>query len=824
MRAYLTSLSIFILGIISVSVAQSANETASASKEQIHFFETQVRPVLSTHCYSCHGKEKQEGELRIDSLQALLQGGESGEAIVPGKPEQSLLIEAINHESFEMPEEKLDDKTIAVLTQWIKTGAAWSSSDSKQFDWAARPEKEFTEEDRSFWVFQSVSVPQVPVVDVPRWSGNPIDQFIYHKLKQTGLSPAPQADRLTLIRRASFDLIGLPPTPTEVDQFLADQSDDDTAFAKVVDRLLESPHYGERWGRHWLDLVRYAESDGFNQDAYRPTAWRYRDYVVDSFNTDKPYDKFVTEQIAGDEIAPNDPQAQIATGYSRHYIYEYNQRDARTQWDDILNNVTDTTGEVFLGFGMSCARCHDHKFDPISQQDYFRLKAFFAPMMPRDDVVIATPEQKTKYNSKLKIWEEKTASIRKKIETYLKEKLQTVADKQIKMFPPDIQEIMNKEESQRTTHEMQLAYLVNRQVFDQQKTYKKGIIKQEKHKEYAGLLKELAAFDNLKPESFPTAPGISDNSTQAPITSIQGTDRSKDILPGFLSVLGSTSVSIDSSSSQKTTGRRTALARWLTDPKNRITTRVISNRIWQYHFGTGLVATSNDFGHLGERPSHPELLDWLTNQFVEQGWSFKKMHRLIMSSSTYKLSASHPNPEQGTLKDPANRLHWRREIRRLNAEQIRDSILVTSGNLLPKVGGPSVAGNIHRRSIYLIVKRNVKDRFLGAFDFPGGITSTSERNITTTPTQSLLMINGNWVLSQAAVMAKRIESIETSESKQITLAYRLAYGRVPTDRELQELKSFLEAQLTTQENKSNHAALTDLCHVMLNSNEYLYVD
>ena len=824
MRVNIPAIAMLLLGVLNVSLCHAEDKKTSPSKEQVHFFETEVRPVLAMHCYKCHGEEKQNGELRIDSLEALLKGGESGPAIVQGKPEESLLVEAINHESFEMPEQKLDDKTIGILTRWVRMGAVWPASNSKQFDWTAKPQMKFTEKDRSFWVFQPVKTPHVPAVADPRWSKNPIDQFIKHKLKQAGLEPAPQADRLVLIRRASFDLIGLPPTPVEVDQFLSDKDSDDVAFAKVVDRLLESKHYGERWGRHWLDLVRYAESDGFNQDAYRPTAWRYRDYVVDSFNADKPYNQFVMEQIAGDEIAPDDPQAQIATGYLRHYIYEYNQRDARTQWDDILNNVTDTTGEVFLGFGMGCARCHDHKFDPITQEDYFRLKAFFAPMMPRDEVVIATVEQKAEYNSKLKVWEEKTADLRAKIDTYLKYKLKTAAASQVKMFPPDIQVIMNKPEEQRTTHEMQLAYLVNRQVKDKIAAYLKGIAKQEKHKEYNDLVKELATFKELKPKPFPTAPGVSDNSSQAPVTSIQTGLHAKDILPGFLSILEPTPVSLTATSSKQSTGRRTALARWITNPDNRVSTRVITNRIWQYHFGEGLVSTSNDFGHLGELPSHPELLDWLTNEFVQQGWSFKKMHHLIMNSATYKLSATHQASEQCMQKDPSNRLHWRRDIRRLNAEQIRDSTLAVSGGLLPEIGGASVKGTVNRRSIYVISKRNVKDPVLGAFDFAGGITSTSKRNVTTTPTQSLLMINGSWLLAQAGTMAKRIENIEKNDVKQITLAYRLVYGRSPSEQEQQQVLSFLDRQIIDPKETSNHAALTDLCHVLLNSSEFLYVD
>ncbi len=816
----------FLLLSMNVSLALAEEKITTPTKEQVKFFETEVRPVLATHCYKCHGAEKQEGELRIDSLQALLKGGESGEAVVPGKLDDSLLIDAINYESFEMPPGKqLDDASIAALTKWVTMGAPWPTTTAKQkpFDWIASSKMKFTEEDRAFWLFQPVGNPAVPEVADARWQKNPVDRFIYRKMKAAGISPAPAADRLTLIRRASFDLTGLPPTPAEVDRFLNDSASDEIAFAKVVDRLLESPHYGEQWGRHWLDLVRYAESDGFNQDAYRPTAWHYRDYVVQSFNADKPYDQFVQEQLAGDEIAPNDPSALVATGYLRHYIYEYNQRDARTQWDDILNNITDTTGEVFLGMGMSCARCHDHKFDPIPQDDYFRLKAFFAPLLPKDDVPLATPAQKAEYDRKMKIWEEKTADLRAKIDDYLKERLVSVAGKQIKMFPPDIQEIMAKPEQQRTTHEMQLAYLVNRQVTDKINAYLKAILKQKKHAEYAKLVKQLAEFDHLKPKPFPTAPSVTETSAKPPVTTIPGTQSEQGIAPGFISILSPDPVDILPPPQNKIgTGRRTILAKWLTRPDNRITTRVITNRIWQYHFGTGFVATANDFGHLGELPSHPELLDWLTTQFINHDWSFKQMHRLIMNTETYRLSAKHPHPQQGEMKDPANRLHWRGDIRRLTAEQIRDSALAVSGELKLELGGASVKGNVPRRSIYVIIKRNTKDEVLGAFDFAGGITSTAHRNVTTTPTQALLMINGEWLLKRAGAMADRIAKMELkTEAAQIEAAYKLTYGRSPNQTELQTLIPFLKNQKSDQ---TDQQALIDLCHVLLNSNEFLYIE
>ena len=659
MRFLQVSLLLLLSTNLVVAVEKTKPANSKVDQRQLHFFEKEVRPLLIKHCLECHGDKKQKGELRLDSLKAMLTGGESGPSIVPGKSHESLLVEAINYESYEMPpDEKLSDKEIATLTRWVDTGAYWPEN----ADYVIKQRKMetfFTEEDRNFWVFQPVKQTDVPEVKAQDWSKNPIDAFIFNRLKKEGLKPAGEASRTTLIRRAYYDLIGLPPTVEQINAFVNDPSPD--AWPRLIEELLESPHYGEKWARHWLDVVRYAESDGFNQDAFRPEIWRYRDYVVRSFNSDKPYSQFVKEQLAGDEIAPEDPEALAATGFLRHYLYEYNQRDARTQWNDILDNITDATGDVFMGMSMGCARCHDHKFDPISHQDYYRLQAFFAPMMPRDDVPFVTPRELAEYNQKLDLWEKKTADIRAQIDEVTKKSLEGAARSQIKMFPADIQEIMEKPEAERTAHEHQLADLVNRQVDIKQRSSLASLKKSDKPngKKYKELLKQLAAFDDLKPKPLPTGMSVTDSKGATPITTIPDDPNHTPIVPGFLSLLkpGEAEI-VPISTAPHSTGRRTALANWMVNPQNRLTTRVITNRVWQYHFGTGLVATANDFGHMGEAPSHPELLDWLTAYFVENGWSIKNLHRLIMNSSTYRLSAFHPAPQQAELKDPTNRLHW----------------------------------------------------------------------------------------------------------------------------------------------------------------------
>ncbi len=435
------------------------------SAAQLKFFEEQVRPLLVEHCQRCHGDQKQKGHLRLDSLASILKGGDGGPAVEPGKPDESLLVEAINYDGLEMPPTgKLDDAQVAVLTRWVAMGAPWPAADRDRPRQATGAAK-ITDSDRAFWAFRPLSAPAAPVADRDSWSRNPVDRFVFEKLREQGLAPAPEADRRTLIRRASFDLLGLPPSPEEVEAFLADPSP--TAYEALIDRMLARPEYGQRWARHWLDLVRYAESDGFRADAYRPDAWRYRDYVVRALNDDKPYDRFVAEQLAGDEIAPDDPEMRVATGFLRLTPYEHNQRDVRGQWSDLLNDLTDVAGEVFLGLGIGCARCHDHKFDPILRDDYYRLRAFFAPIQPRDDLPLATPEEQSGYREELARWEAETAAIRDEIAAIERPVRDAVAKGALDKFPEDIQAVLRKPEAERSPLERQLAGLAYLQVIEE---------------------------------------------------------------------------------------------------------------------------------------------------------------------------------------------------------------------------------------------------------------------------------------------------------------------------------------------------------------------
>jgi len=759
-----------------------AQQEEAASPE---FFEAKVRPLLTARCFKCHSPEsgaKVKGGLRLDSREGLLKGGDQGPAAVPGSPEKSLLLRAVSYEDpdFQMPpKERLPKGEVEILTRWIKAGALWPEGKTP-----ARPrrkEKEITDKDRAFWSFQPIRDVAPPTIS-DAWCRNDVDRFILRKLRDEGLVPAPEADRRTLIRRVTFDLHGMPPTPEEVDAFVKDPASD--ATERLIERLLASPRYGERWARHWLDLVRYAESDGYKQDGYRPHAWPYRDYVIRALNEDKPYDRFVLEQLAGDEIAPDDLDVVVATGFLRHGIYEYNQRNAYGQWRDILNDITDVTGDVFLGLGMGCARCHDHKFDPILQRDYFALQAFFAPLLWRDDLPLGTREERAAHGARRKEWAEKTAAIREEIGAIEQKYIRQAEESILSKFMPELQEVWRKPADRRTPYENQIADLVDRQVVFERTTID-GKIKGAEREKWSALKRKLAEFDSVRGKDLPPALVVCDVGSAAPPTTVPGDPEERTIGPAFLTVLRPDAPKMDPPA--ESTGRRAALARWLTDPKNPLAARVMVNRVWQYHFGRGLVGTASDFGRLGESPSHPELLDWLAVRFVREGWSLKAMHRLMATSAAYRQSGRNPSAEAARLKDPENRWLWRANLRRLEAEQIRDAMLAVSGELDPKAGGSAVDWTSPRRTVYTKVLRNLKDPLLEAFDLPDPFSSVPGRNATTTATQALLMINGRWPLERAEAFARRIRT----GADPVTAAYRLAYGRAPSPAELETARSFL---------------------------------
>jgi hypothetical protein len=784
------------------------------------WFEKYIRPVLVSKCLSCHGAEKQEANLRLDSLQGMRTGGDSGPALVPGLPEASLLIEAIRYESFEMPPARqLPAAEIARFQTWIARGASWPRHE-QQLRQAGKP---ITDADRQWWSFQPVSPPQVPHLLADDWSRNAIDRFVLHRLRGQGMRPAPRADKVALVRRLYFDVLGLPPSPAEVDQFVQDNRED--AWSRLVDRLLADPRYGENWARHWLDVVRYAESDGWNQDAYRPQIWRYRDYVVRSFNVDRPYADFVRQQLAGDELPGDDPDNLAATGLLRLGIYEYNQRDARSHWNDIVNEVTDVTADVFLGLGMACARCHDHKFDPLLRRDYFHLRAFFEPLVWRDDVRYATEQQLASYRRQLAVWEEATQEVRAQIDALIGPYHERKWKSTVGKFPLDIQACFHKPVEQRNSWEHQMAYLVERQ-FEEEGGGPLKTMSREDRQRYEALQQQLARFDGLRPQPPPRLMTVTDFPGPAAATVIPDDPRQEAIPPGLMTVLVTSGPPLEMSDLPGSTGRRTALARWITQPANPLAYRVIVNRIWQQHFGRGLVDTPNDFGRLGSRPSHPELFDWLTSRFVQWGGRVKQLHRLILNSATWQQSSFHPAASEYERRDPGEELLWRAPVRRLSAEQVRDAMLAAGNRLRLQLGGPSVEADVPRRGLYVKRLRNAPEPLLHALDAADGLKSVAQRNVTTTPTQALLMINGEFALDQARHLADTLlDQSHASTKELLRAAFRRTWGRQPSDSELAMASEFVERGARSgQGGGSDPNQLVDFCHVLLNSSEFLYVE
>jgi hypothetical protein len=787
--------------------------------------------------------------LDLRSRDAALKGGQHGPAIVPGNAAASRLYQHLTGQAQpQMPMGgRLTDAEIAVIKAWIDNGAEWDSAASLNATAPAAPDKtaaahKFTDQQRNYWAFQRVTKPAVPAVG----ARNPIDAFVLAKLATQNLKPNPPADRITLLRRAYLDLTGLPPSPEDTQTFLADNSP--AAFEKVVDRLLASPQYGERWGRHWLDLARYADSAGFKADETRPNVWRYRDYVIQSFNEDKPYDRFVKEQIAGDELYPDDPAARIATGFDRLWPDESNLANPILRRQEILNDITDTVGAVFTGMTYGCARCHDHKFDPILQKDYYRLQAFFANIRNDDHASLLTGDQATAYQRQRADWENQTRDIRAKMDALLASVRTERLKEDIGMFPKEAQDAVFTPPEQRTPMQWQMYYRSASRLPSNRELERalKGDAKQQ----YADLQKELAQFDGLKPADPPVAEAIFDGSRNAPpeFVLFKGVwDAPLDeVQPGVLSILDPAPAKIVAPEGLNSTGRRSALANWLTDPKNPLTARVMANRIWQDHFGKGIVGTSSDFGVMGERPADPQLLDYLATSFVENGWSIKKMHRLIMLSTTYQQSSAYQ--EQAAKVDPDNKLLWRFDRRRLEGEVIRDSMLMAAGQLNLKMGGPGVFPPIpqgisngskylawtpekdpaeaDRRSVYVFVKRNLRYPMFEAYDFPDTSESCPRRYATVSPTQPLVGMNDDLIRQWSRELANRVlNDAGLSPDQQVERAFRIVFNRAPKDDERQAVLDFLNKQAGEIGGETARAAaFVDFCQALLNSNEFLYVN
>ena len=724
-----------------------------------------------------------------------------------------------------------------------------------------KPAKDkFRADQRRYWALQPVNPPSPPQVAASAWVRNPIDAFVLAKLEEKSLKPGPQASETTLLRRAYFDLTGVPPTVAEVDAFLADSSPN--AYEKVVDQLLASPKYGERWARHWLDLARFAESDGFRADEVRPNAWRYRDYVIRSFNSDKPYNRFVQEQIAGDEMWPDDLEAHVATAFNRHYPDEYNAQNLRQRRQQILDDVTDTTGAVFLGLTFECARCHDHKFDPILHSDYYRLQAFFSNISSDDEFPMVSKADYAEYQRKLGIWQGKTTEIRAGMQKLLTAARTKSRKARYMAYVDEVQLALDKPMPERSPIELWMADKAKYFMNATDESLAAGL-KGEAQDQWKKLQAELDKFKDLHPGQVPKGTGLTElTATPIPthVLSAGAFNRPLDeVQPGVLQILQPEPARLDPVTNGGT-GRRTALAKWLTAEDNPLTSRVMANRIWHYHFGRGIVASPSDFGRMGERRTHPELLDWLAKEFVRNGWSMKQLHRLIMTSNTYRQSSNYR--ADAAEKDPENRLLWRYHRHRLESEAVRDTALSVAGVLNPAMYGPSVRppmpkgvpdsawktspdeGDQRRRSIYTFIRRNNLYPMLDVFDMPDTHLSCGRRGETTTAPQALTYLNNEQTIEWAAKLAGQVlQQAGADPSKQVELVYRMAYSRPPNSTEKDTALTFFRqhqtilaervksgAKVLTPETKNSGvsteqaAVLVDFCHAIFNSSEFVYID
>lgn len=762
-RCFVTVATFGLFALVARAAVPSAGDLAH--------FESRVRPLLAEHCYSCHSAraEKLKGGLSVDSLAGLLRGGELGPAIVPGDAGKSLMIRAVRHSDadLQMPPKgkKLSERQIADLAQWVDRGAPWPDSVAPIAPTAPATHG-IGPKSKEWWAFQPIIRPS-PMPEAPVGAAaNPIDRWIRAELEGKGIQPNPIATPRERIRRAYFDLIGLPPTPEQILAFERDPSPD--AWERLIDQLLMLPQYGERWGRHWLDVVRFAQSNGYERDGEKPEAWRYRDYVVKAFNEDKPYDQFIREQIAGDELDRVTFDSIIATGFQRLGVMDDEPDDRRMAEFDELDDVLSTTGTAFLGLTIGCARCHDHKFDPIPQSDYYSLLSFFRNLRlsagasytldSPNYVPLAEPAALARWRAG------KEAELKA-----LQEKLWAARDEaEKKKFTDQI----GRAKGERPPFEF-----------------------------------ALAARER----------GTNPPPTHILIRGNAGTPGAE-VEPAFLSVLDSPKPTLSPSALDTgSSGRRRALADWIASPANPLTARVLVNRVWQHHFGRGLVKTTSDFGRAGILPTHPKLLDWLAVEFVEGGWSIKKLHKIILLSQTYQRSSGTENRQADAI-DPGNDLLWRQNLRRLEAESLRDTMLALSGRLNPKMGGrgffPGLSGEVlagqsrpgldwdtsspdevSRRSLYAYVRRTMAVPMLEAFDYSNTTSPLSERTVTTVAPQSLLMLNDGFMRQQARAMATRItREIGAEPERFLRRGFQLAVGREPSPRERDVALAFLQRQ------------------------------
>lgn len=779
--------------------------------ESIRFFESKIRPVLIAHCIECHREGRQEGGLRLDYAAGWEAGGDSGSLFEKvGDHQRARVAEAIEYGQLQMPPEgQLPESIRGDLLRWIALGAPWPSVnmtlENRSEAWADAA--------MDHWLWKPVMRAIPPAEEAGDVAcDHPIDAFVESMRAEHPLPVAPPADPRTLAKRLYLDLVGELPRLEEIESWLA--CPDESQYIAMVDRLLADPRYAERMGRYWLDLVRFAESDGYKQDDFRPSAYRYRDFVLEAFRDDMPYAEFVTWQLAGDEWQPGEIRGRDATGYLRLWIYEYNQRDVQTQWSVILNDLTDVTGEVFLGLGIACARCHDHKFDPILQKDYYRLQSCFAGLLPAELPTVAEDQCKMMESRRTEATQSMASKLAEQdaLERPIREEVRLAA---IEKFPPEVRPALRKKIGERTPGEQAVSYLAELQIEAEIEgiDFKKKL-KGETLDRWKELEEELSSWRKGLPPSVPTVASVREVGPIPPPIRIPGAggDAAGAIEPAALEILNESPWDLDRPASGDSSGRRLALARWIVDRSNRLSWRVMVNRIWQHHFGAGLVENASDFGRLTQPPSHPQLLDWLAGWYQEHEGSVKQLSRLIVTSHTYRQAAYFAGMQGAFAIDPANRLLWRFSPRRMDAEQARDTILSLAGFQQRQWGGPSVDAKSTRRSVYRRVMRNNPDSFLRSLDAPDGIVSVAKRMPTNTPLQALQWLNSPWMVEQSGRMAEQLANFGDEAPRE---AFRRVHLREPEASELEVLLSFMSEP---------GATLEQLCHTLLCSNALLYIE
>ncbi|MEX2271421.1 MAG: DUF1553 domain-containing protein [Vicinamibacterales bacterium] len=812
-----------------------------------------VYEIFTTHCVECHG-ESRKGGLDLRTHRTLIEGSASGRVVVPHEPRKSRLFLLVSYanplEGMPLDRPKLPDDDIEEIRKWIEDGGSLASVPEAVPDeeqtlkmLVRREERPITPEEREYWAFQTPRRPTVPLIaPMPAHettAPNPLDAFLLKAMRDKGLTPSPPADRRTLIRRAYLDVLGLPPSPEEVEAFVDDRSPD--AWPKLVDRLLASPHYGERWARHWLDLVRYADSGGFEFDRDRPEMWRYRDYVVGSFNSDKPYSQFVREQIAGDEYAPESDEAMIATGFLR--LGPEGGGGGERGRQDELEDIVATTTLTFTGLTVACARCHNHKFDAIPQKDYYRIQAVFASMRPANHPLVPAHDVQA-HRAATAAVDAQLAPLRRTKNEIEAPYLKQLVDREIALLPEYLQIAWKTPPEERSEGQRlnvgQIERTLQRDSLRAKITEDDIVARMpdDVRARHQALKDEIASVEAIRPPGYPTARAISEQSrTPRPTYFLH---RGNVAAKGSLMTPGVLSVALDGEHDfptpppeAKTSWRRRGFAEWLVSPDNPLTARVMVNRLWQHHFGEGIVRTPSNFGKLGDPPSHPELLDWLAVEFIERGWSLKAMHRLMLTSAAYQMSSR--DIAANVAIDPENRFSWRMPRQRLEAEAIRDAVLAAAGTLDRTMGGPNVFPYIDpdlfevsskrswpgkpnndpstwRRSLYVFSKRSIRYPLFEAFDQPNLVNSVDRRNRSTVAPQALLLMNNAFVLLQSEHFAERLRGDAGEEiGAQVDRAFQIALSRPPDTVERQRAIDFVRQD-----------GLAAFCHVLFNLNEFVY--